>query len=73
MSKLNVSTVDLSSTDQHLLIEELRSMIKLRNQTCSAMWWNICNDDANSIANRLNSLGLSREAIAEALKIKEDM
>lgn len=64
---MNVSQVDLKSSDPTALLEELKRIVNLRNKMGGSLYWNVLNDDAREIASRLCSLGISAEIIDSIL------
>lgn len=64
---MNISQVDEHTATIDELITELRSMVSLRNKMCGAMWYNILNDDAYKIANKLYALEVDQKLIHEIL------
>lgn len=50
---MNISQIDIKTKDADALLKELKSMVAMRNQMGGSMYYNVCNDDAQRIANRL--------------------
>jgi hypothetical protein len=65
---MNLSQIDIQTKDTDELLKELKSMVNMRNKMGGAMYYNICNDDAHQIANRLVCLGVSFNTVQEILE-----
>jgi hypothetical protein len=62
---MNISNADLTSTETEYLLDELKRIAGLRDQMGGALYFNVLQEDAVAIANRLLKLGVSRETIKE--------
>jgi hypothetical protein len=49
------------------LVDELKSTTSTRNTMGGAMYWNILNDEACAIGNRLTELGMARPEVAKII------
>ena len=45
-------------------IQRLKSVVRTRDQMCSAMYWQICEDDCLKLADKLSVAGVDKNLIA---------
>lgn len=63
--KMNFEQHEFSTKEEGL--EKLKGAARLRNQMGGALYWNILNDDCLRMADRLLSMGVSRDTLAGIL------